>query len=146
MIVREATDADIVDVLDMAAAFCAHAGEPFDTEHTLVQIAGIRHAGFLLVAEHGGQLRGMIAAVTGPCMCAPVLRMHEVSLWVRPGHRDGHALLLLLREFDRRAEAAGVHSAQLSDLTSSPPSLRRIFQRMGYLPAGTAFIKHFGST
>lgn len=145
MNLREACDADLPAVLEMAAAFCATAGEAFDGEHTLRQIAGIRAAGFLLVVENGGQVIGMLAAVAAPGLCSPALRMHEVCLWVVPGHRQGHALLLLLREFDRRAEAAGIPSAQLSDLPNSPPSLQRIFRRMGFAPAGSAFIKHYRS-
>lgn len=146
MRVRDATDEDLDAVLAMAADFCAAAGENYERAHTLVQIAGIRHAGFLLVAENGGNVVGMLGAVAGPGLCSPDPKMHEVCLWTVPGHRQGHALLQLLGEFDRRAQAAGVSGAQLSSLASSPPALARIYQRMGYEPTDSSFIKRFRST
>lgn len=145
MKLRDATDDDLPDVMDMARDFCAHAGENFDRAHTLANIDGIRQGGFLLVVENGGRAIGMLAAIAAPGLCWPGLRMHEVCLWVRPGHREGHALLLLLREFDRRAVASGATSAQLSSLASSPPSLTRVYNRMGYAPADSSFVRIFGS-
>lgn len=145
MLVRDATDRDIPTVLDMAEAFCRVADEPFDRGHTLTNTVAIREAGFLLVAENGGNVMGMLAALPAPGLCSPELRAHEVCMWVTPGHRDGHALLLLLREFDRRAESAGIPSAQLSTLATSPPSLTKIYTRMGYAPVGSSFIKRYRS-
>lgn len=145
MILRDATDDDLEAVLAMAREFCAHAGENYHREHTIANITGIRQGGFLLVVENGGNVVGMLAAVAAPGLCSPGLRMHEVCLWVTPGHREGHALLLLLREFDRRAVASGATSAQLSSLATSPPSLTRVYNRMGYTPADSSFVRIFGS-
>lgn len=146
MIVRDFIDADLDAVLAMAAAFCAAAGEDFERDHALTNLAGIRHAGFLLVAEDAGQLIGMVAAVAGPGLCTAKLRMHEVCLWVEPGARRGAALMRLIRAFDRRAEQAGVSGAQLSLLPSSPEGLAAVYRRMGYGPGDSSFIKRYGSS
>jgi hypothetical protein len=148
MRLRDATDEDIPAVLDMARAFYESSDQdtdgPFDAAHTLGNIAGIRHAGFLLVVENGGNLVGMLGALFAPGICSPRLRCMETCLWVNPGHRAGTGLLMLVREFDRRATAAGVGTAQLSMLANSPPALARIFERMGYGLGDTTFTKRFG--
>lgn len=146
MILRDATDADLPDVLNMAADFCDHAGRNYDRAHTLANIDGIRQTGFLLVVENGGRAVGMLAAIPAPGLCSPEVTFHEVCLWVVPGHRDSQALLQLIREFDRRAEASGAAEAQLSALTNGPIGLVRVYNRMGYSPADYSFIKRFGRT
>lgn len=148
MRLRDATDEDIPGVLAMARAFYAASDQdtdgPFDEAHTLGNIAGIRHAGFLLVIENGGNLAGMLGALFAPGICSPRMCCMEVCLWVNPGHRASTGLLMLVREFDRRARESGAVKAQLSILANSPPGLRRIFERMGYGLGDTSFNKRFG--
>lgn len=149
MIVRDATDNDEPALLDMARQFYAAAGEPdgpFDLGHTVDLIRGVRVTGVLLVAEHAGAPVGMLAMLFGPGMCNPAQRAHELCLWVQPGRRGGTALLGLLREFERRAIERGAVGAQLSALTTSPPALRKVYERMGYAPADSSFSKRFGGS
>jgi hypothetical protein len=144
--VRDAIDADVPAVLDMARNFYEAAGSPdgaFDPLHTLTNINGVRAAGALLVAEDAGVLVGFLAMLLVPGLCSPALRAHEVCMWVQPGHRGSVALLRLLREFDARAEASDAVGSQLSMLSSSPPKLRKVYERLGYVLADTSFQKRF---
>lgn len=140
MRVIDATDDHLEAVLEMAAAFCAIAGERFDRVHTLANIAGIRAGGFLLVAQDDDRAVGMLAAVAAPGLCSPDPVLHEVCMWVAPDGRGTAAMLLLMREFDRRAAAQGI-SSQLSTLPTSPEALSAIYCRMGYEPVGSSYIK-----
>lgn len=146
MIVRDARDEDTGAVVYMARCFYEAAGSPdgpFDGLHVLANINGVRAAGSLLVAEQRGVIVGMLAMLLVPGLCSPALRAHEVCMWVEPGKRGSAALLRLLREFDRRAEASGAVGAQLSTLASSPAKLRGVYERMGYVLADTSFQKRF---
>lgn len=140
----DATDDHMGAVLNMAAAFCAEAGEPFERDHTLANVAGIRSGGFLLIAEDAIEghpfVTGMLAAVVAPGLCSPAPVLHEVCLFVRPDERTGSTLLRLLREFDARASKMGM-AAQLSVLPSTPAAMIDLYGRMGYLPVGSSFIK-----
>lgn len=146
MIIRDAIEADMGAVLAMAEAFCALAGEPFDAAHTVANIAGIRHAGFLLVALEDDEPVGMLAAVASPGLCSPEPVMHEVCMWVVPERRSTGAMLRMVREFDRRAEASGARGSQLSTLANSPEGLAGVYHRLGYAPNGSSFYKAFGGS
>jgi GNAT superfamily N-acetyltransferase len=147
MNVRDAHDDDLPAVLDMARRFYVAAGEPegaFDGLHTLTNVNALRANGALLVVEAPkGELVGMLGMLVVPGLCSPAPRVHEVCLWVEPGHRGSVALLRLLREFDRRATESGAMGAQLSALSSSPPALRKVYERMGYALADTSHQKRF---
>lgn len=144
MRILDATDDHMGAVLNMAAAFCAEAGEAFDRDHTLANIAGIRAGGFLLVGEDDIEghpfVTGMLAAIPAPGLCSPAPVLHEVCLFVRPEERTGSTLLRLLREFDARAQTMRM-SSQLSVLPTTPVALIDLYDRMGYQPVGSSFIK-----
>lgn len=145
MLIRDATDADMPAVIAMAQAFCEAAGEPFDPKFAMANITAVRSGGFLLVADdEAGGVFGMLAAVRAPGLCSPGMCLHELCLWVDPDRRGGAALLRLVREFDRRAEASGARKAQLSALPSSPTGLANVYHRLGYQQADMSFHKTLG--
>ncbi len=148
MIVRDATDSDMPSVLKMARDFYSASGYdkdgPFDEAHTMINIGGIRHSGFLLVAEQQEKIVGMVAMVYGAGLCNPARKAHEVVFWVSPETRGGFAALALIRAADKRAKESDCVGAQMAHLTNSPEQVSSVYSRLGYAKTETYYTKHFG--
>lgn len=138
--IREATMADMPDLLRMAEAFYATTDQgavipycPVSAEATARTLLG---NGVLLVAEAAGRVVGMIG-----CMVAPSLLNHaalvasEVMWWVDPSCRDSGAGMRLMRAAEQAVREAGAKISSMVRLRTSPEGVGTIYERLGYAPS-----------
>lgn len=148
--IRPADERDIPALLRMGHYFFDEAGwgdvteyDPGSMEITLrhlIDSAG----GILLVAESGGAVVGMAAALLYPhYFNTDSLTGQEIFWWVDPAHRkgEGGALLDALESAAQAAGAVSFTMVSVADLRSD--ALDRVYRRRGYRPAERTYIKRF---
>lgn len=144
MIVRNATEADIPHIVEMAQRFYpvspypALYGGMADTQAAGLALVAMHGAegidpGVMLVAEEDGALIGMA------CLCAdratfnPAVRIaSELVFWIEPEHRGGMAAVRLLKAAEDRAREQGVQVNRMAVLSTSPAQAAQLYERMGY--------------
>lgn len=147
MLVRPATIHDTDAVLAMAEKFWAASGYdrqgPFDPGHTVALMDLLMSAGILLVAEHDGQVVGMVGLIVSPSLCSPAATMAvEVAWWVEPDQRRTGAALALMRAVEPAARARGCRAIQMHTLANSPPQASAAYRRLGFAPSEFSFTKY----
>lgn len=149
MKIRNADEADIPQLLDMAAQFCEASGhadnaafDPASMERTLRGlIAG--DDGILLVAEHGGRLAGMAGGLVYPLyFAAGRVTGQELFWWVEPVFRGSGAALALLRGLEGAAQEKGAGTFIMGALESlRPGAVGSLYERSGYRPMEHLYLR-----
>jgi hypothetical protein len=137
-VIRRATHEDVVRIVEFGAAF--HAYSPykdieFDAGAFGAFCGRMIEAGVILLSD-----TGMIAGLLNPLYFNPAVVMAAELLWWAPegGGRE-------LREaFEAWAAEAGAQGVQFSSLVDDRAERVRLnFERAGYAPIETAFLKRF---
>ncbi len=146
--VRVSTDpADSLRVYPLLVEFGRAAGlpEPFSTcgefseQWGQIMRAG---AGFLVLAEDGEELVGILGAFVGPRIYWPGLAATESFWWVRPECRGRMAGVRMLKEFEAEAKRRGCSVVAAGHKTFfMADELARLYQRLGYQPLETMYLK-----
>lgn len=146
MIVRLATESDLPAILDMGAKFHAFSGEsvPYCRQSAESSARSIMVMGFVLVAEDGGKLVGMLGVLVAPLFFNFAHTMaQELMWWVDEDERGSGAALRLIRAAEHEARNRGVSRLNMAHLANSPPHVSAIYARLGYTPRESMFCKEF---
>ena len=146
MIVRPATRDDLPAIVGMSAKFYAttHYARFAAMDSGSVQALAetMIGTGTLLVAEHGGELVGMVGLVVVPFMFNTGATVAcEVVWWVDPDARTTGAGAALLRAVEPACRAAGADVIQMVHLADSPPVAAKLYQRAGYTYSESSYTK-----
>lgn len=138
MIIREATLADMDDIMRMSEEFYAKtsypAWAPFDalSVETLARL--LIDIGIVLVAEAEGRTFGMIATIVGPHEFNHAKTVAgEVVWWVDEDMRHTGAGPTLLRAVKPLAKNAGCSAIRMMVLANSPPAAIKLYEHEGYV-------------
>lgn len=152
MKIRDANEADIPQLLDMAECFCKASGhadhaafDPVSMERTLRGLIG-GDDGILLVAEDAaveGGLAGMAGGLVYPLyFSAGRLTGQELFWWVEPDLRGAGAGPALLRGMEAAARAKGAGTFVMGALESlRPRAVGALYERSGYRPTEHLYLR-----
>jgi GNAT superfamily N-acetyltransferase len=144
--IRAATHADMDRLLEMTRAFHTHAGLAdlgFDVtsmQATLAQLIDDPHQ-VLLVAEHDGQISGMVAGVSYPAYFNHAVRMaQELFWWNRDGQPgDGQALCRALEAWAKAQGCSTLMMVLLHD--EHREAIDKMYRRWGYQPGEHCYMR-----
>ena len=89
---------------------------------------------------------GMQAMVVPHIWNANVLASQEMFFYIMPQKRKGTLALRLLKRHNLLMGICGVKLSSLSMMSTSPKSLERVYQKMGYSKLEATWLKHFPSS
>lgn len=154
MVIRNATDADIPRIVEMAQAFYPESPYPAlygampDSQAAglaLVVMHGVDGSlepGVLLLAEQDGEVVGMACLHADRATFNPLVRIaSELVFWIEPEHRGGMAAVRLLKAAEDEAKALGIEVNRMAVLSSSPEQAAALYERMGYTHTETYYSK-----
>lgn len=136
---------DVPVLMDMAwESFRAFAPVPGDRDLFAGMLTSLAtFGGYVRIAEREGQPVGFLAGLVTPFKpwanekCAM-----EVLFFVAPEHRTSRAAVLLLKDFEAWAKSKGCASMAVSaNLPSGGERAGKLYERMGFTPIETAFLK-----
>jgi GNAT superfamily N-acetyltransferase len=146
MQVRQATLADVPAIVRMSERFYETtsynrwADFNADTVEALAENLTENHV--MLVAEHEGQVVGMVGLFVAPFMFnADKTGAYEVVWWVDPEGRATGAGKALLRAIEPACHAKGCASIQMVHLHNSPPQAAMLYERAGYAHTESSYTK-----
>jgi GNAT superfamily N-acetyltransferase len=155
VIVRRAEEADRPLVLEMCRHYRATttysriletlapgaSADNYDLIFTLLLAQPLDKAA-VLVADHGGELVGMIAAMVGPLLIIGRDYAEELVWWVEPRYRNGTVGPRLLKAAEAWARSADLLCLKLGAPVSTEGAIVSAFyERSGYLPLETSHVK-----
>lgn len=149
MTIRDAGEADIPQLLAMAARFCEASGhadhaafDPASMERSLRCLIG-GEDGILLVAEEDGSLAGMAGGLVYPLyFAAGRLTGQELFWWVEPAFRGSGAGLALVRGMEGAARNKGAGTFVMGALESlRPGAVGALYERSGYRPMEHLYLR-----
>jgi N-acetylglutamate synthase-like GNAT family acetyltransferase len=141
MNIREAETKDLPELLQMGKRFreeTAYQKLLGDNPAQMKSLAEQLLAGptaFILVAENGGGLEGMIGVLVYPHYLSGELVGGEVFWWVNPKAR-GTMGIRLMREAEKKAMALGAMKMQMIAPTER---VAQIYERLGYERVETTY-------
>lgn len=145
--VRKASINDIPAVLAMAERFYettefpARLRFPFDPA-TVERLAAGLVDHVLLVADDGEALRGMVGLFVLPFMFnANHTSAHEIVWWVDPAAQGAGVGKALLAAIEPACKAKGAEAIYMVHLASSPPQAAAIYERHGFVPTESSYVK-----
>jgi GNAT superfamily N-acetyltransferase len=146
MQVRQATPDDVPAIVRMSERFyettsyCRWADFNPDTVQALAENLAANHV--LLVAEHDGQVVGMVGLFVAPFMFnAERVAAYEVVWWVDPEGRETGAGKALLRAIEPACREKGCAAVQMVHLHNSPPQAAMLYERAGYAHTESSYTK-----
>ncbi len=148
MQIRQATLADVPVIVSMSERFYATTEYPgrlrfpfdADTVQKIAQSLATDHV--MLLAEHDGAVVGMVGLYVLPFMFnASHASAHEIVWWVNPEAQGTGAGKALLAAIEPACKAKGVEAIYMVHLSTSPPQAAAIYERMGYLPTESSYVK-----
>lgn len=144
MNVRKATEADVPQIVDMAAKFYATTSYSEWADYCPESVEAIAltmmQTGVMLVAEEGETLVGMVGLVITPFLFNTAHKAaYEVVWWVDPEAQGRGAGKALLAAIEPACE--GCSAIQMVHLHNSPPQAAAIYERMGFRHTESSFTK-----
>lgn len=144
--IRMAVPEDFHKILPMAHTFIGSAkefeGMPVDVPSILEHYISMLEYGFVLVAEDGDELVGMLGTLVGPFpFNRNVIVCTECMWWVSPDYRHKGLAGEMMRMAEEEARSAGCHKFVMSALGSSPEKVGAYYQSKGYAPYETAYVR-----
>lgn len=141
MTIRQATDADLPQLLAMGERFIAStsysgvlASNPDQMAQTARGLIGM-DTGCVLVGDDGGSLIGMIGMIVFTHHISGQRVAGEVFWWVEPEKRGVSGIRLL-----KAAEAwAKAHGAATVQMTAPTLAVGDMYARLGYAPVETLY-------
>lgn len=135
--IREATHADLPQIITLGAEFHAYSpyrDVPFDAEAFGEFCARLIDGGVILLSDDG-----MLGGLLNPLYFNPSVVMGaELFWWAR---REGRQLREAFEAWAKDRGAQGVQFSGLAD--ERQETIRKVFARAGYVPTEQAFFKRF---
>lgn len=146
MQVRKATLADVPAIVRMSECFYATTSycqwADFNAQTVADLAANLAENHVMLVAEHDGEVVGMVGLYIAPFMFnADKRAAYEVVWWVDPIARDTGAGRALLGAIEPACRAAGCDAIQMVHLANSPPQAAMLYERAGYGHTESSYTK-----
>lgn len=148
MQIRQATLADVPAIVAMSERFYETTEFPHrlrfpfdpDTVRKIAESLAAEHV--MLMAEHEGEVVGMVGLYVLPFMFnANHASAHEIVWWVNPEAQGTGAGKALLAAIEPACAAKGAEAIYMVHLATSPPQAAAIYERMGYLPTESSYVK-----
>ena len=136
---------DIPAIVGMAREFWGHTvyDEEFEPDQVERMAEMCIQQDLMSVLVVNDIVRGFACGVRGPLLAnASVFAGTEIAWWVQPEHRGGKNGIQLLRHIELLAKEAGVKYWNMVYMESSmPQSIRRIYEKTGYIKNEVVFTK-----
>lgn len=152
--VRPAVESDLPALIEMGRALHAESpryqGMQFDArklEALWHQLQGtmLAPAGCVFVVERGGYTIGMAVGMIATRWFCDDCYLTDLSVYVRPEHRQGRAFPRLVEALERWAAAQGITDIALGVSTEiHAEATSRAYTRLGYRLAGYTMVKSNG--
>ena len=144
--IRKATHSDLAKIVGMAERFyattCYSNWAGFDPDTAFGLSVNLLENHVLLVAEHEGEVVGMVGLVVAPFMFNANCRSaHEVVWWVNPEAQGAGIGRELLAAIEPACKEAGAQMIQMVMMANSPPQAQALYERFGYGHSETSFSK-----
>jgi len=144
--IRQATAADVSAIVDMARLFYGTTDyrkwADFNEETVKALAETLAKDHVLLVADEGGELKGMVALFVAPFMFNSELKAaYEVAWWVNPDSQGIGVGKALLAAIEPACKAMGCTAIQMVHLSTSPPQAAAIYESMGYAHTESSFTR-----
>lgn len=142
--VRVARVEDFSRILPMAKAFYDFYDTtiPFDEESTYALFLDLVEHGFIVVAEKGLDLVGMIGFMVGPFPMNKHYKVAtEIMWWMEPEHRGTRVSLMLVQVAEQLAKIDDCYQVVMSALANSPKSIGKTYERLGYVYQEGSYVK-----
>jgi GNAT superfamily N-acetyltransferase len=153
--VRRATDDDLEALIAMGEALHAESpryqGMGFSApklRRLYEQLKGtiLAEGGCVFVAEEGGEVVGMTVGITAERWFSDERYVTDLTLYVKPEHRNGRAFPRLVRALEAWAVEQGIADLALGVSTEIHPERTvRAYEHMGYRLAGYTMVKRHGN-
>lgn len=135
--IRPATLEDLPEVLRLAAefhAFSPYRDYPFDADAFAGFAGRLIEGGVIFLSEDG-----MIGGLLNPLYFNPAVVMAAELFWF--ARKEGRQLREAFEGWARERGAVGVQASSLCD--GQADKIRRNYERAGYAPMETAYLKRF---
>jgi hypothetical protein len=149
MKIRNATFTDYHEVTRMLVEFgnatptTVHSNADHDPDHVNRTLLNIQKSGYVLVADSGHELAGMLIAQIVPDVWMPHRQtLQEMAWWVKPEYRDTTAGARLFREYCKRAKMLIVNKkiqGYTMTMLANSPAIDLVGR--GWTPVETNYIK-----
>lgn len=144
--IRVATEEDIDTIMAMGEKFyntTEIAGQiPFDEDSGAVQVFTMLECGFILLAEKGEEVVGMLGMILQDF---PFNRAYKVCteqmFWIEEEHRGTLLASTLMKHAEAIAVYENVSTIVMAALETSPESIEKFYSHMGYRRSDRTFIK-----
>lgn len=139
---RQATEADIPDLVAMGRRLFNRAGWPDWVTCTDEAMAATARS--LMASDSGAVFihpYGCAGVIISPAYFnAGILAAHKVWWWAEPGHLPAHRILFSVMEEWARGMGAAIIFTSTPEAIN-PVAISRIYERMGYTAADRRFMK-----
>lgn len=141
--IRRATAADRLTILDMCRQFHAESGVALSFNNATAAVTIDRALSdantLVLLLDVDGRARGMFAAAIFPQMFTAERVAQELVWWVEPTYR-GRGAIAMLTEYETWARAKGCVAVNMVGLGGDPVTTR-LYERNGYVAQERHFLK-----
>lgn len=155
MQIRRATDADLEALIAMGQAlhdesprYQGMGFSPAKLRRLYENLKGtiLAEGGCVFVAVQGGEVIGMTVGVAADRWFSDERYVTDLTLYVKPEHRNGTAFRRLVRALEGWAAEQGIQDMALGVSTEiHAERTARAYERMGYRLAGYTMVKRNGN-
>ena len=142
--IRLATEEDIFDLLVLTKNFMKEAGGFFrfskDKVETFLKTSLGNSDSVVIVAEHDGQVVGMLIGLVTEHPFIKTRIATEVGFYVSPEQRGGRKALRLAKAFEEWAASKGAEDLVLGDVKTIK-DLSGFYAKLGYSPTEGLYVK-----
>lgn len=146
MQIRNATQADIPAIVRMSGDFYPTTSYPGFAAMDVPSVEAVAQlciaSGVMLVAEHDGEVVGMVGLVLSPFLFnAAKTLAYEIVWWVDESARTTGAGRALLAAVEPACRAKGADAVVMIHMANSPPQAALLYERMGFEHTESSYTK-----
>jgi GNAT superfamily N-acetyltransferase len=146
--IRRAVEEDRLAIFKMSVSMHQEtdfAQFKFDPQTAVNGIGQWIHGGnkqFMLVADLGGSVIGMLGVVMRNVWFGPDVMASEEIFYVKPEHRGSRAAFKLMQGFVNEARSLGAHHLRAGVATGHSPAAEKLYRHFGLTYVGGNFSGH----
>lgn len=147
-ILRDATEADVLDIVLSVKQFCKEVPHPawgkFEANKVKDLVTGLiqNELGFVKIVTHEDEVVGALIGCATELPMNSYVFAQELMFWLEPDHRNGKTSPKLIDAYVQWAKDINCDFIRLSTLDELLDSRAGIlFKRKGFKPIETAYIK-----